>query len=229
MTYWLHLLVMKVISIIAAVQSKCSKNPPSTLMHFSTLLATVRVALLRSSWRPCLMRAALFIMRVTSLSLVFTFHPSPQTEIGSVRANFKQLYLHTHWKLDTCLYEFIYSKYSTLPPPKIFTFSPETPCTLSFIKRGISTHSVCLCFVFSLTITCITVLVFTNDMQSAYSERELTFHPVSLAIRVWTDLAETCCLSVWLCPYVFVLFISAYRIFTKIHMAVMPFGDNRAP
>jgi len=40
---------------------------------FSTLLATVRVALLRSSWRSCFMRAALFIMRATNSSLVFTF------------------------------------------------------------------------------------------------------------------------------------------------------------
>jgi len=52
-------------------------------MHFSTLLATVRVALLRSSWRSCFMTAALFIMRATDSSLVFTFcvdfafHPSP--------------------------------------------------------------------------------------------------------------------------------------------------------
>jgi len=58
---------------IAAVHSKCSKIPPSTSMQSSTLLATVRVALLRSSWRSCFMRAALFIMRATSSSLVFTF------------------------------------------------------------------------------------------------------------------------------------------------------------
>ena len=42
-------------------------------MHFSTLLATVYVALLRSSWRSCFMRAALFIMRATNSTLVFTF------------------------------------------------------------------------------------------------------------------------------------------------------------
>jgi len=43
-------------------------------MHFSTLLAIVlRVALLRSSWRSCLMRAAPFIMRATNSSLVFNF------------------------------------------------------------------------------------------------------------------------------------------------------------
>ena len=55
------------------VQSKCSKIPPSTSMHFSTFLTIVRVAFLRSSWRSCFMRAALFIMRATNSSLVFTF------------------------------------------------------------------------------------------------------------------------------------------------------------
>jgi len=49
------------------------KIPPSTSMHFSTLLVTVRVALLRPSLRSCFMRAALFIMRATNSSLVFTF------------------------------------------------------------------------------------------------------------------------------------------------------------
>ena len=52
---------------------KCSKIPPLTSMHFSTLLAIVRVALLRSSWRSCFVRAALFIVRATNSSLVFTF------------------------------------------------------------------------------------------------------------------------------------------------------------
>ena len=47
---------------------------------------------------------------------------------------FKQLYLHTHWKLDTCLYELIYSKYSILLPPKIFTVPSETPCILHDLK-----------------------------------------------------------------------------------------------
>ena len=37
------------------------KIPPSTSVHISTLFATVRVALLRSSWRSCFMTAALFI------------------------------------------------------------------------------------------------------------------------------------------------------------------------
>jgi hypothetical protein len=34
------------------------KIPPSTSMHFSTLLTIVRVTLLRSSWRCCFRRAA---------------------------------------------------------------------------------------------------------------------------------------------------------------------------
>jgi len=48
-------------------------SPPSTSMHFSTLLAIGRVALLTSSGRSCFMRAALFTMRATNSSLVFTF------------------------------------------------------------------------------------------------------------------------------------------------------------
>jgi hypothetical protein len=36
-------------------------------------LSTVRVALLRSSWRSCFMRTALFIMRETNSSLAFAF------------------------------------------------------------------------------------------------------------------------------------------------------------
>jgi hypothetical protein len=49
------------------------KIPPSTSMHFSTLLATVRVALGGRRLLTSNMRAALFIMRATNLSLVFTF------------------------------------------------------------------------------------------------------------------------------------------------------------
>jgi hypothetical protein len=107
-------------SLKSTIQSKCSKIPPTTSMHFSTHFATVRVALLRLSWRSCFMRTALFIMRVTNSSLLFTFslqtllsiHPPRQKSKGvrSRDAKFKQLYLHTHWKLDTCLYELIYSE-----------------------------------------------------------------------------------------------------------------------
>jgi hypothetical protein len=59
---------------IATVQNKRSNIPPSTSMHFSTLLATVRVALLKSSWHSCFMKAALFIIQATNSSLVFTFY-----------------------------------------------------------------------------------------------------------------------------------------------------------
>ena len=37
-----------------------------------------------------------FVSCVYFFFVGFAFHPSPQTKIGSVRANFKQLYLHTH-------------------------------------------------------------------------------------------------------------------------------------
>jgi hypothetical protein len=36
-----------------------------------------------------------FISCVSLFFLDFAFHPSPQTKIGSVRANFKKLYLHS--------------------------------------------------------------------------------------------------------------------------------------
>jgi hypothetical protein len=114
-------------------------------MDFFALLATVRVAHLRSSWRSCFMRAALFIMRATSLPLVFTFslktslfiHPHRQKSKG-VRVNFKQLYLHTNWKLDTCLYKLIYSEWSIIPLPKIFTIPLETPYTCISISYFLS-------------------------------------------------------------------------------------------
>ena len=55
--------------------SKVSVQKSHHRLHctFQLSLATVRVALLRSSWRSCFMRAALFIMRATNKSLVFTF------------------------------------------------------------------------------------------------------------------------------------------------------------
>jgi len=40
-----------------------------------------------------------------------------------------------HRKLGTCLYKIIYSEYSILPPPKIFTIPPETSCILSVSKE----------------------------------------------------------------------------------------------
>jgi hypothetical protein len=50
------------------------KIPPSISMHFSPHLAIVRIAFLRSSWRSCFMRAALFIMRYEQfVSCVYFF------------------------------------------------------------------------------------------------------------------------------------------------------------
>jgi hypothetical protein len=49
-----------------------------------------------------------FVSCVYFFFVYFAFHPSPQIKIGSVRANFKQLYLDTRQQLDTCLYELIY-------------------------------------------------------------------------------------------------------------------------
>ena len=120
---------------ISTVQNKCSTIPPSTSVHFSTLLTTVHLALLGSSWLSLLQEGSTvhsasdqFVSCVHFFYVDFAFHPSPETKIGSVRYNFKQLYVHTNWKLDTCLFELIYSEYSILPPPKILTIPPETPC-----------------------------------------------------------------------------------------------------
>jgi hypothetical protein len=43
-------------------------------------------------------------------------------------------------KIDTCLYELIYSEYSILPPPKIFTIPPETPCIYTRYPPLLSLH-----------------------------------------------------------------------------------------
>jgi len=40
----------------------------------------------------------------------------------------------TAHKLDTCLYELIYSEESILPPPKIFTIPLETPCIIHYVN-----------------------------------------------------------------------------------------------
>ena len=76
-----------------------------------------------------------FISFVYFFLVGFAFHPSPQTKIWSVHDNFKQLYLHTHWKLDTSLYEHIYSEQSILPSLKIFTIPPETPCIMHIVSK----------------------------------------------------------------------------------------------
>ena len=64
------------------------KIPPSTSMHFSTILATVRVALLRSPWRSLLYEGSTvhnasdqFVSCVYCFFVDFAFHPSPQTKI----------------------------------------------------------------------------------------------------------------------------------------------------
>ena len=142
MTYWFAFIgYVNDLNKLQQFKVSVQKSPPSTSMHFSTLLATVRVALMRSSWRSCFMMAALFIMPATNSSLVFTFslytslffHPHRQK--SNLRVNFKQLYLHSHWKLDTCLYELIYSEWSILPPPKIFTIPPEITCIYRVIQE----------------------------------------------------------------------------------------------
>jgi hypothetical protein len=40
----------------------------------------------------------------------FAFHPSPQTKIGSVRADFEQLYLHTHIENCTRVYMNLFTR-----------------------------------------------------------------------------------------------------------------------
>ena len=127
-------------------KSKCSKIPPSTSMHFSTLLATVRVALLRSSWRSCFMRAALFIMRATNSSLVFTFslytslfiHPhrqeSPLYAPNSNRYIFKPIKNWTH------VYIILFTRNS--PYYHLLKYPPGTPCIFIIVLNTVfSFHS----------------------------------------------------------------------------------------
>ena len=75
---------------------------------------------------------------------VMCFRLAHASDLYMPTLNFKQLYLHTHWKLDTCLYELIYSEQSILPPPKIFTIPPETPCTYIYM--------CCMCMPFSISL-----------------------------------------------------------------------------
>ena len=46
-----------------------------------------------------------FVSCVYFLFVDFAFHPSPQTKNLICRRQLQKLYLHTNWKLDTCLYE----------------------------------------------------------------------------------------------------------------------------
>jgi len=93
---------------------------------------------------------------------------------------FKQLYLHSHWKLDTCLYELIYSEQSILPPPKIFTIPPETPCTYSFLFRP---KYIVPCPLVLLNVTANTAIWFQTLFQRFYST-EAPLTPVQLAILI---------------------------------------------
>jgi len=68
-------------------------------MHFSTLLTIVReVVLAFFLYEGSTIHKASdqFLSCVYFFFAEFAFNPSPQTKIGSVRANFKQLYLQTH-------------------------------------------------------------------------------------------------------------------------------------
>ena len=104
-------------------------------MQFSTLLPTVRVALLRSSWRSCFMRAALFIMRVTNSSLVFTFSLHTSLFIHPHKQKY-DLYAPTS---NSCIstpnekWTHVYKNLFTRNSPyyhilKYICIPPETPC-----------------------------------------------------------------------------------------------------
>ena len=140
MTYWLYLLVTSMISIHVNCNSSnyVFKNPttgfnalfnslgnsmcssPEVVLAF-LLYESSTVHNARDQFVPCV---------YFSLYTLLFIHPHRQKSkrVRSVRAKFKQLYLHTHWKSDTCLYELIYWEESILPRPKIFTTPPETPC-----------------------------------------------------------------------------------------------------
>jgi hypothetical protein len=51
-------------------------------------------------------------------------------EGSCARMRFKQQYIHNHSDLDTCSYEFFYSQWPLLSPPKVLTFPPESPYIL---------------------------------------------------------------------------------------------------
>jgi len=70
-----RLYLQKMLLVLISVRN--FKWYPSIFLYRKTgdikTIYIVRVALLRSSWRSCFMRAALFVLRATNLSLVFTF------------------------------------------------------------------------------------------------------------------------------------------------------------
>jgi hypothetical protein len=116
-------------------------------MYFSTLLAVVRVALLRSSWRSCFMRAALFIMRATNSYLVFTFffvdfdfRPSPQTKIK--RSKVCRCQLQTALSLHPLkighifIWTYLLETVHTTTSQNIYYFSWNTPYISPFRNLG---------------------------------------------------------------------------------------------
>jgi hypothetical protein len=88
--------------VVCDQETSWTRSPP--------LLPTARLALLWSSWRSCFRRAALFIMRAKT-SLFIHLHRQKSKRVRCLRAKFKQLYLHTRWKLDTLYYE-VFTRYS---------------------------------------------------------------------------------------------------------------------
>jgi hypothetical protein len=77
----------------------------------------------------------------------FDLHPNLQKnsnelekkETRKVRAKFKRLYLGNSSKSGTFLYEVHYSQWPILLPPKVLTFTRESPCILNYILRQIQT------------------------------------------------------------------------------------------
>jgi len=74
---------MKIISI----NCNSSKIPPSTSMHFSTLLAILRVALLRSTWRSSFVRAALSITASSYNCSHMLFRVECLSSVSAMRAH----------------------------------------------------------------------------------------------------------------------------------------------
>jgi hypothetical protein len=79
------------------------KVPPSTSVHFPTLFGNsmcsspeVVLAFLLYEGSTIHYASDQFVSCVYFFFVDFALHPSPLTKIESVRASFKELYLHTH-------------------------------------------------------------------------------------------------------------------------------------
>ena len=111
---------------------------PSTSVHFSTILATVRVALLRSSWRSCFTRAALFIMQTTNSSLRLDHIQRritvSRTSLDEWSARRRDLYLTTHNTQH---------RHTSMPPVGFEPTIPgsERPYTYALDRAAICTTS----------------------------------------------------------------------------------------